>query len=185
LRDGQQTQQARRAPEVRRIRSDEWTVLRDIRLEALADSPGAFATTLEDARGFSDSVWQDRASKGAVGGSQATVLAFEDGSPVGMAVALLKPHISKDVAPIVSVYVSSRARRRGIGERLMDEVEAWANRNGAITTSLWVAEANESARTFYEGRGYELTSDRQQIPETPTGCEMRMIKNVSVPLNAE
>ncbi|MFV2001286.1 MAG: GNAT family N-acetyltransferase, partial [Acidimicrobiia bacterium] len=146
---------------------------------ALADSPGAFATTFEDARGFPDSVWQDRASKGAVGGSQATMIAFEDGAAVGMAVGLLRPHISRDVAPIVSVFVSSSVRRRGIGERLMDEVEAWAHRNGAITTSLWVAEVNVAARMFYEGRGYELTADRQQVPEIPAGCEIRMVKTMS------
>jgi len=177
-------QQADTAPEVRRIRSDEWTILREIRIEALADSPGAFSTTLEDALGFPNSVWQDRADKGAMGGSQATMLAFEDGAVVGMAVGLLRPHISRHVAPIVSVYVSSTVRRRGIGERLMDAVEAWAHRNGAITTSLWVAEGNVAARRFYEERGYELTKDRQQMAETNAGCEIRLIKNVSVGLNA-
>ncbi|MFV1999597.1 MAG: GNAT family N-acetyltransferase [Acidimicrobiia bacterium] len=168
------------AQEVRRIRSEEWRILRKIRLEALADAPGAFSTTLEDAQTYPDAIWQDRASKGAVGGSQATILAFDNGIAVGMAVGLLRAHISRDVAPIVSVFVSSGARRRGIGERLMDEVEAWARRNGAVTTSLWVAEANTAARSFYQSRGYQSTSDRQQIAETPTGCEIRMVKNVSV-----
>lgn len=177
-------QQADTAPDVRRIRSDEWAILREIRMEALADTPGAFSTTLEEAQAFPDTLWQDRASKGSVGGSQATMLAFKDGAAVGMAVGLLRPHISRHVAPIVSVYVSSTVRRRGIGERLMDAVEAWAHRNGAITTSLWVAEGNVAARVFYEGRGYELTKDRQQSAETNAWCEIRMIKNVSVCLNA-
>lgn len=159
-------------------------ILREIRLEALADSPGAFETKLADARDLPDSVWRDRARKGAVGGVQATVLAFEDGEVVGMAVGLLKPHISRNVAPIVSVFVSATSRRRGIGERLMVEVEAWARRNGAIMTSLWVAEANEVAWRFYERLGYELTSDRQQLAEKPAVCEMRMIKNVKVRLSA-
>jgi len=175
---------ANRAPEVRRIRSDEWTVLRDIRLEALADTPGAFSTTLEEAQAFPDTLWQDRASKGAVGGSQATMLAFEDDAAVGMAVGLLRPHISRHVAPIVSVYVSPGVRRRGVGEQLMDEVEAWAHRNGAITTSLWVAERNVTALMFYEGRGYEATTDRQEMSGTHAGCEIRMVKNVPERLNA-
>jgi len=166
-------------PEVRRIRPQEWRVLREIRLEALGDSPGAFLTTREDAQAFPDRIWQDRANKGAVGGSQATMLAFADDVVVGMAVVLLRAHVSRDVAPIVSVFVTSGARRRGIGERLMGEVEAWACRNGAMTTSLWVSEANAAARRFYEVRGYVLTSDRQPISQTPTGCEIRMIKNVS------
>ncbi len=158
--------------------------MRQIRLEALADTPGAFSTTPEEAQAFPDTLWQDRANKGAVGGSQATMLAFEGGTAVGMAVGLLRPHISRHVAPIVSVYVSSTVRRRGIGQRLMDAVEAWAHRNGAITTSLWVAEGNVAARRFYKERGYELTKDRQQATETNIGYEIRMIKNVSVGLNA-
>jgi len=170
------------ALEVRRIRQEEWRVLRGIRLEALADAPGAFSTTLEEAQAFPDTIWQDRASNGAVGGSQATMLAFDDGVAIGMAVGLLRAHISRDVAPIVSVYVSPGVRRLGVGEQLMDAVEAWAQRNGAVTTSLWVADKNTAARTFYQARGYRLTSDRQQLAHTPTGCEIRMTKSMS---NAE
>ena len=39
---------------VRRIAEDEWGVLRDLRLHALADSPDSFGSTYERESGYSD-----------------------------------------------------------------------------------------------------------------------------------
>jgi len=164
--------------EVRRIRSDEWGPLRAIRLEALADTPTAYITTLADAENFPDDLWRERAEKGAAGVDQATYLAFDGLAPVGMAVGLLRPDIRPDVVPIVSVYVSPSVRRSGVGDALMAGVEEWARTVGASSTSLWVVDGNDAARRFYESLGYRMTLDRQKIAQPPIRWETRLVKDL-------
>jgi hypothetical protein len=48
--------------EVLRIGPDDWETFRDVRLRALADSPDAFASTLERERAFAEADWRRRVS---------------------------------------------------------------------------------------------------------------------------
>ena len=47
--------------EVRQMQSADWKELREVRLRALADAPGAFASTLEREAAYPDDVWRQRA----------------------------------------------------------------------------------------------------------------------------
>jgi len=161
---------------VRRIAPDEWRRLRAIRLEALADTPTAYITTLAEAQAFSDSVWIERAAAGSTGADQATMIAVDGVDTVGMAVGLLRPDARPGVVPIVSVYVSPQARRAGTGKRLMDGVEDWARSVSATMTSLWVVDGNDVAWSFYGELGYVATLDRHKIPVPPIRWETRVVK---------
>jgi len=164
---------------VRPIEAHEWERLRAIRCEALADTPTAYITTLDEARAFPDAVWIDRARAGSSGEDQATWIAVDGDDTVGMAVGLLRPDVRPGVAPIVSVYVSPRARRTGTGRRLMEGVEGWARSKGVGLTSLWVVDGNDAARRFYEQLGYAATLDRQKISVPPVRWETRLVKDLS------
>jgi GNAT superfamily N-acetyltransferase len=150
--------------EVRCIRSGEWERLRDIRLQALRDTPSAFATTFAEAAAYPASVWQERAASGAVGDDQITLVALQGEETVGMTAALCRPGIDRDVVPIISVFVSALARRQGVGGRLIHLAEEWARTRGRSRTSLWVEELNTPARGFYRAIGYVATRDRQPMP---------------------
>ena len=165
--------------DVRPVRPDEWERLRAIRLEMLRDTPEAYITTLDEALAFPDDVWIDRAVKGAAGEDQSTLIAVDGTDTVGMAVGLLPRPFRPDVAPVVSVYVAPRARRSGVGTRLMGAVEAWAKSVGAHATSLWVVDGNDPARSFYDSLGYRATLDRQKISIPPVRWETRMVKALS------
>jgi GNAT superfamily N-acetyltransferase len=160
--------------DVRQIRSDEWERLRDIRLEALLDTPSAFATTFSEAEAFPDSLWQERATAGAVGKEQITVLAVSDERTVGMTVALGRPDSRHKIVPIVSVFVVPSERRKGVARRLLTTAQKWARDHGATRTSLWVEEENVPARRFYESIGYVATLDRQPIRSRPRTWEIRL-----------
>jgi hypothetical protein len=43
------------------MQSADWKELREVRLRALADAPGAFASTLEREAAYPDDVWRQRA----------------------------------------------------------------------------------------------------------------------------
>lgn len=147
-------------------------MLRAIRLEALADSPTAFITTLEEANGYPDAVWVDRSTEDPEGG-QATFLAVGKDRCRGMVIGLDRSSSGREVVAIVSVYVAPDVRRSGVGDALMDAVEAWARERGSEVTSLWVVEGNDGARGFYEARGYRATLDRQKISVPPVRWETR------------
>lgn len=164
--------------DVRRIRPTEWRRLREVRLQALADSPLAFITTLDEARRFPDSLWRERAVKGAESAEQATMLAVAGRDTVGLAVGLDRSSVAPGVVAVVSVYVSPDVRRRGVARDLMASVEAWALGVGATTTSLWVVDGNDGARRFYESLGYRATLDRQAIAVPPPRWETRMVKRL-------
>ncbi len=160
--------------EVRVIRPDEWAKVKAIRLEALADTPTAFVTRHDEAAAFPDDVWIDRANKGSQGEEQLTVLALDDGEPVGLAVGLLKAEGS--VLVVVSVFIAPVVRGRGIGDKMFRLLEDWGSGSGAVRASLWVEETNGRARSFYRRLGYGLTTDRQWIPNDSGLWEVRLEK---------
>ena len=164
--------------EVRQIRGDEWARLRDIRLEALADTPSAFATTAAEAEAYPDSVWQERAIAGAAGRDQITVLAVSGERTIGMTIALGRPESDRLVVPIVSVYVTPSERRQGVAERLLSIAGEWVRDLGGSHTSLWVEETNVPAQSFYGSVGYIATLDRHQMTSSPRTWEMRLEKSL-------
>ena len=65
--------------EVRTITADDWPLLRDVSLRALADSPDAFRRTLAEAQALTEDFWRRRA-----GGSAPILVVLEDGRGVAM-----------------------------------------------------------------------------------------------------
>ena len=65
--------------------------------------------------------------------------------------ACLQPH---RYAYIFDLAVLEECRGRGIGTRLLKEVEIWAGKQGAEYMELGVLEANEGAQRLYTRCGY-------------------------------
>jgi GNAT superfamily N-acetyltransferase len=63
-----------------------------------------------------------------------------------------------------NLAVDAAWRRRGIGKRLAQSVEAWARDLGASWTELNVYEFNVEARRFYEALGYLPVATRLRKP---------------------
>jgi ribosomal protein S18 acetylase RimI-like enzyme len=72
--------------EVRRVRAGEWRQYRELRLEALKDSPLAFVEQYEDALARADQFWRDRVDRGAAGQTSSTFVAVRAGRFVAEAV---------------------------------------------------------------------------------------------------
>jgi hypothetical protein len=88
---------------VKRATAEDWRALRLVRLSALADSPSAFGSSLDEEEGLGESVWRQWASSGVV------FLALVEDSPVGM-VAALDGESSED-RRLVALWVQLREVR--------------------------------------------------------------------------
>lgn len=79
----------------------------------------------------------------------------ESGTPVGYIQATTTCTIEADVrVHIVGLVVSSKARRMGIGRRLIAEVETWARRTEAEGIVVRSNIARGEAHDFYPALGY-------------------------------
>jgi GNAT superfamily N-acetyltransferase len=151
----------------RRVGSDDWADWRELRLVALLDSPGAFASTYESERGGTEQEWRNRLDP--VNG--VAVIALLDGLPVGMAAGYRsRPYI----VDLVSMWVTPTARRKGVGDALVSEVVQWAKEQAASEVHLWVTRGNEPAERVYKRHGFERTGDVRPLPSDPCLDEVAM-----------
>ena len=156
--------------EVRQTRADDWEALRQLRLRALADAPGAFASTLEAELAFPDDVWRGRAGDGT---ASATFIASEGGVDIGLATIFAEPD-TPGRTHLVSMWVDPGHRRRGVARGLIELAVGWAAEHQAGEVILWVADQNAPARRLYQRIGFRPTGQRQPLPSDPALTESLM-----------
>ena len=149
---------------IRRVEPDEWRLLRDVRLRALAEAPYAFATTHSEAASQPDPYWHGMLR-------QPAWIAEEKEEWLGMVRA--RPE-DEETAHLISMWVDPAARGAGVGRRLVEAVVEWAQAQGLRRVVLWVAEGNAAAETLYRSTGFVRTGDRQPLPSDPTTYESMM-----------
>ncbi len=103
---------------VRRIRAGEGSVLKTIRLAALADSRSAFGSSYAAEADQPTDYCQLRAELGAAGEHSVTLFAIVDGSVVGL-VAAHQPDPTGPSVELVSMWVAPTQRRAGIAAELV------------------------------------------------------------------
>jgi GNAT superfamily N-acetyltransferase len=145
--------------EIRRVRDDEWRELRELRLEALQDSPDAFWTRYDEALERGDDEWREWTELPCH-------VAVEDGRLVGM-VAGFTDRDDETTANLIAMYVAPRARRRGVGRALVEAQVAWAADAGFARISLQVNVANDGAYRLYEALGFGDTGARHPLRDGP------------------
>ena len=156
--------------EVRRVTFDDWRDLRDLRLEALADTPFGYLETLADAQVLPDDAWQARAARGADGGDSFQVMAWDGARPVGTSVSFLRD----GRAWLAAVYVAPSHRGRGVLDELVGRCAIWARQQGPTALRLEVHERNTRAQAAYERLGFVATGERAPYPLPPGGEELIM-----------
>lgn len=161
---------------VRRVRGDDWQQLRELRLEALADTPSAFLELHSDAAGRDEGSWRRRAEGSSAGEDSAMFIAAEaSGEWIGM---LGVYRDAPGEAQVVSVYVAPRARGQGVLDELLDQAERWALSVGLNRLRLLVHEDNARARAAYERLGFAPTGGAFPYPLDETRVESELDKRL-------
>lgn len=136
--------------EVRVVGPDDWADWRLMRLRSLSENPESFASSVTMWTGDRDTEanWRERLSLPG-----ACLLAYDDGSPVGMVGA--QP--TEAGVELISMWVAAEVRGQGIGGQLIDAVIDWAD---GRPLRLRVIDGNTAALSSYESRGFVLQPGR-------------------------
>jgi GNAT superfamily N-acetyltransferase len=138
---------------VRRIRQGESKLYKKLRLKSLRDSPGAFGSTYESALKRIPESWTEQADGSSRGSDRATLLAFVDDRPAGLA-ALYRLDSPADVGELVQVWVPPEFRRQGVAVALMDNIFIWATKNNFRAIAAGIMADNAGAMNFYQNYGF-------------------------------
>jgi GNAT superfamily N-acetyltransferase len=150
------------------VREKDWRAMRDIRLEALREAPGAFGSSYPREAEFTETDWRRRAS----GHGLFAYLPDLSAIPVGLVGGIEQ---GPGVAQLVSMWVSPQARGRHIGTALVMAMVDWARHRGLSRLYLWVTDTNPAAGTLYERCGFKATGERQPLPSDPVRSEIEMM----------
>ena len=157
--------------ELRVVTPDDWQLWRVVRLQALAEAPYAFSSSLAEWRSATEARWRDRLT--VPGGRN--YLAWLAGAPVGMASGV--PGNEPGTVDLMSMYVAPAVRGRGVADALLEAVESWGLHRGASRLCLAVRANNLRARRVYERHGLVLTGEAPR--STPAeSLELVMCKDL-------
>jgi GNAT superfamily N-acetyltransferase len=151
---------------VRRAVIGDEPVLRALRLQALTDSPRAFASTYEREVARTTEDWRRWLA------TAATFILEAGGEPRGL-VAGVPDQDDSSIIHLMAMWVHPDIRGTGAADALISSVKAWAAQVGASQVRLKVVVGNDRARRCYERAGFRLTG-RQSVLEKNGDVEIEM-----------
>lgn len=140
--------------EIRRVGPADAADYRELRLEALQDSPEAFASSYEEEKEWSVEVFQTKLAAGEA----FTFGAVENGKLIGVVTLVKESRVKiRHRASIFAMYVAPGARGGGVGRRLMEEALRIAKDLEAVEqVYLSVSAHNDPAKKLYASLGFVI-----------------------------
>jgi ribosomal protein S18 acetylase RimI-like enzyme len=154
------------------------THLKTVRLRALQDTPSAFSSTYAQESQLSEADWLKRAAKWSNGNSSVCFLAMDESTPCAIIAGYFDDH-DLPRPTVASMWVAPEHRRTGLGTRLMNEVQRWAQTRGAGELRLLVTDNNAKAISFYERCGFVFSGTTGPYANDPALLECEMVKPLS------
>ncbi len=132
----------------------EWSQLRDLRLRALEDAPGAFAVTYEEAAHRSESDWRTMITNP----SRRIFGLFDGDKLIGITGVLTSSEDPSDTAMLVMSYIDRAYRRRGLSSMFYEARLAWARAQPKLVRVVVShRESNEASRRANQRHGFIAT----------------------------
>ncbi|MBD8869990.1 GNAT family N-acetyltransferase [Nocardioides donggukensis] len=139
---------------IRVLEADDWELLRDLRLRALADAPEAYCSTVERELAFTESDWRQRS-----GGL--SVVAFAGGEPAAIGGGFSS---TPGWMQVVGMWTAPEHRGRGLATAVLGELVHHARTQGQRVT-LDVVEGNTAAESTYTHFGFVPTGESEPLRE--------------------
>ncbi|MDZ5784016.1 GNAT family N-acetyltransferase [Marinococcus luteus] len=141
-----------------------------LRMQALEESPEAFASTLEEERQKPDLV---REYKERLEGRRSFTWGIEAGSELAGVITLLPMQMQKlqHKATILAMYVKPSFRAYGFGSRLVKAALKQADQDGVEQVQLTVVSKNKRAVRLYEACGFSVFSTEKEAMKTEDGYD--------------
>jgi ribosomal protein S18 acetylase RimI-like enzyme len=133
-----------------------WQEYRQLRLDALKESPQAFSSRYEEQVNRPDEFWKSRLEEAAKGGSSWLLFARSGEKLVGMVGAARDP-VNGLEAEIISMYVLPEARGRGVAGLLMHAILMVLKESGICKACLTVNLDQAPAVHVYKKFGFDIT----------------------------
>lgn len=138
---------------VRPIASNDWPAYREIRLNALKDSPQAFGGTWEQEALLPEEDWSARAIASELGQSGRGFFAINKDEVCGLVWCLISDSDPR-VANIYALWTAVSVRGQGAGRALLEKCIAWANCKGVRHIRLSVTQDESPAMQLYKSQGF-------------------------------
>ncbi|GAA6524860.1 GNAT family N-acetyltransferase [Intrasporangium sp. DVR] len=143
---------------VRPLGEDEWQDYRAVRLEALRESPEAFAATVEEEESLDEDSWRTRMKRSA------RLIAEREGTAVGVvSVGTAATDDGADAGELFGLWVKPDLRGTGVATSLVKSGAALAQRRGQSHLYYWVGTENGRAVAFASGMGFRPTDERRHM----------------------
>ncbi len=150
----------------------DWTLVRQLRLDALAAEPQWFGGAREHEAMMTEVQWR------ATLATDVWFIARTQHQAVGL-VAFYPADTFPEGAPqLGAMWVHRSWRRRGVAGMLTAAVEATARRSGWDALGLWVTAANQRAVKVYQRLGYEASGDCKPAPRDPDVPMLRFVRRL-------
>ena len=138
---------------VRVLDESEWALYRDVRLQAVAESPDSFTATLADEADRDEQFWRDRMTR--------SYLLLADRGAEAQGIVSLGPYEEPSAAEVFGLYVVPDARGTGVSWRLVEAAAALANQQGFLQLYCWAGTDNARAVGFAKNFGFRTTGYRR------------------------
>jgi ribosomal protein S18 acetylase RimI-like enzyme len=139
--------------EIRPLGASDAGAFRQIRLQAISDSPSAVWPTYEEEARRTVKEIEARIQRT---GTQVVFGAFIDSKLVGIAGLRREPLDQvKHKAVLWGVFISPDRRREGLARKLFSKVLSFARDEGVLQIQLCVNAENERARSLYRSLGFK------------------------------
>ena len=148
---------------IRAATAEDLTLVRELRLRALADSPAAFAATADDEAAWPEQEWARRVA----GDGDAVFVALDGERGVGIA-GVRWYEAERGIAQLWGMWVAPEQRGSGVGGRLVEAVRAWTRQGGGHCVRLGVLAGSPDPAGFYERLGFVRTGEQRPYTRDPS-----------------
>jgi GNAT superfamily N-acetyltransferase len=142
--------------------ADEIKLHRDLRLQAVSDSPDSFGETFAEAAERPATYWESLTRSVTEPRGHVMFVAFEGDNPIGCAYGL-RDHERDHGGRVGGMWVHPESRRLGVGSALLLAILEWARAYGLNRLALWAPDQNRAAIALYRRAGFRETENRRSL----------------------